>query len=105
MMDEIPIGQLVKMTFEELFSKRKIRKKMAAELMKLAYSKKTFGLNYPVLKENNNGTSISKQIRDDKGHPRYWSQEFGNGKYLICSQWYERHRKKFLDWSNKLLQD
>jgi len=103
--DEIKIGQLVRTTFEELFSKRKIGKKIASKLMDLPYSKKTFGLSFPVLKEINNGIHLSKQIADDKGYSRYWSQEFGNGKYLICSQWYERHRKKFLDFSNKLLQE
>lgn len=104
-MDEIKIGQLVRTTFEELFSKRKINKKMAAKLMDLAYSKKTFGLSFPVLKQINDSIPLSKQIQDHKGRSRYWSQEFGNGKYLICSQWYEKHRKKFLDWSNKLLQE
>lgn len=104
-MDEIKIGQLVRTTFEELFSKRKIDRKMAAKLMDLTYSKKTFGLKILVLKEINDSILLSKQITDDKGYSRYWSQEFGNGKYLICSQWYPRHRKKFLDWLNKLLQE
>jgi hypothetical protein len=103
--DEIKIGQLVRTTFKELFSKRKIGKKMAAKLMDVTYSKKTFGLSFPILKEINDSILLSKQITDGKGRSRYWSQEFANGKYLICSQWYAKHRKKFLDWSNKLLQE
>ncbi len=73
--------------------------------MDLTYSKKTFGLSFPVLKEINDNRPLSEQTKDHKGRPRYWSQKFGNGKYLICSQWYPKHRKKFLDWSNKLLQE
>lgn len=102
--DEIKIGQLVRTTFRELFAQRKITEKMVSSLMDLEYSKQTFGLSFPVLKRIDYRYPLSKQIQDHKGRSRYWSQEFGNGKYLICSEWYPRHRKKFLDWSNKLLQ-
>ncbi len=104
-MDEIKIGQLVRTTFRELFAQRKITEKMVSSLMDLEYSKQTFGLSFPVLKRIDDRYPLSKQIQDHKGRARYWSQEFGNGKYLICSQWYPRYRKKFLDWSNKLLQE
>ncbi|MCX5637439.1 MAG: hypothetical protein NTX52_07070, partial [Planctomycetota bacterium] len=103
--DEIKIGQLVKTTFRKLFAQRKITEKIASSLMDLEYSKQTFGLSFPVLKRIDDRYPLSKQIQDHKGRSRYWSQKFGNGKYLICSQWYEKHRKKFLDWSNKLLQE
>jgi len=103
--DEIKIGQLLRTTFRELFAQRKITEKMVSSLMDLEYSKQTFGLSFPVLKRIDDRYLLSKQIQDHKGRSRYWSQEFGNGKYLICSQWYPRHRKKFLDWSNKLLHE
>lgn len=103
--DEIKIGQLVRTTFRELFAQRKITQKMASSLMDLEYSKQTFGVSFPVLKRIDDRYQLSKQIQDHKGRSRYWSQQFGNGKYLICNQWYEKHRKKFLDWSNKLLQE
>ena len=100
--DEIKIGQLVRTTFRQLFANRKVTKRMADSLMDLEYSKQTFGLSFPVLRRIGDRHPLSKQIQDDKGRSRYWSEEFGNGRYLICSQWYARHRKKFLDWVSKL---
>jgi len=103
--DKIKIGQLVRTIFRELFAQGKITEEMARSLMDLEYSKRTFRLNFPVLKKIDDSRPLSEQTKDHKGISRYWSQEFGNGKYLICSQWYERNRKKFLDWSSNLLQE
>lgn len=99
---EIKVGQLVRTTFHRLFAKRKISAKMANLLMDLDYSKQTFGVNLPVLRKINDKDLVSKQIQDNKGRSRYWSEEFGNGKYFVCSQWYPRHRSKFLKWVDSL---
>ena len=101
--EEIKIGQLVRTTFRNLFAEKKLSKQLINNLLSLEYSKSNFGISYPALKEINDCDPLLKQRQDDKGRPRYWSEEFGNGKYLICNDWYSKNKKHFLDWLSKLV--
>lgn len=100
--DEIKIGQLVRTTFNRLFSQKLFSDEVLNNLQDANYSKRTFGIPYPALKKINPDEPTAKQKLDHKGRARYWSDEFANGKYLLCSQWYERHRKKFLEWLSNI---
>ena len=100
--DEIKIGQLVRTTFNRLFSLKLLNTDLLNYLQDARYSKTTFGIQYPVLKIINLDESTSNQRLDNKGRARYWSEGFNNGKYLLCNDWYERHRKKFLEWVRTL---
>lgn len=99
--EEIKIGQLAKSTFNRLFSGKKLTQEMLENLQNAAYSKKTFGIPYPILKRINPNKPANKQRLDNKGRARYWSQEFDNGRYLLCSQWYERHRGNLTQWAGQ----
>ena len=96
------IGEFVRNTFIELFEKRKISSVMVRNLSDREYSKTIFGLGFPVLKKICADMSLNEQCRDSKGDRRYWNKAFGDGKYLICSQWYKGHRKRFVDWLDEL---
>ena len=91
--DEIKIGQLVRTAFNELFENNKISTDLARSLMEPEYSKRTFKLQHPVLKAFDNGKSLAQQTGG-----RYWSETFGDGKYLVCNDWYDRHRPSFVEW-------
>lgn len=68
-------------------------------LQDLDYSKRTFGLNYPLLVDSR------KKIFDRSGRIRYWTRErFDN--YYCCSQWWKakipQHERMFAQWVSKI---
>ena len=100
--DEIKIGQLVRTTFKRLFSQKSLDAEIINNLQDASYSKIIFGIQYPALKIIIPDEPTSNQRLDNKGRARYWSEEFNNGKYLLCNDWYEKHREKFLEWIGTL---
>jgi len=100
--EEIKIGQLARSTFNRLLSGEKLTREMLENLQDAAYSKKTFGIPYPILKRIDPNKPADKQGLDNKGRARYWSHEFDNGRYLVCSQWYEKHRASLIKWISQL---
>ena len=94
----IKIGKFVRRTFERLFRENKLSQEMLGSLKEADYSKNIFGIPYPILKRIDPNKPTNKQRLDNRGRARYWSQEFDDGKYLVCSQWFERHRKNFIQW-------
>ena len=90
---EMPIGKLVREEFARLFNENRLHSEDIANLCCAKFSKDTLGLRYPTLVE-----MTDPQARyDTAGHCRYYSQVFGQ-KYWLCNDWYERNRKRFLDW-------
>ena len=60
-----------------------------------------FGICYPLLKEVDITTSISKQKGYNNDYARYWTKPILtlNGKhYIICSQWFKEFREKLDKW-------
>ena len=99
---DVKIGQIVQKEFQELFEKHLISENTIQKLCTLEYSKATFGINFPVLKAVDPDKSSSQRISGEEGNKRYWKTPFYDGKYYITSQWYDRHRHKFLKWVNSL---
>jgi hypothetical protein len=99
--DEIKIGQLVKATFSQLFSQKKLTQEMLYKLQDAEYSRKEFGLSFPALKRIKDNQPEHEQRLDPRGRARYWSSEFGDDRYFVCSQWFEKHRKKFMQWASQ----
>jgi NAD-dependent SIR2 family protein deacetylase len=64
------------------------------------YSKKTFNLNFPLLKEINYTKDLDQQKKDIKGRNRYYKTPIilNGKKYLLCSQWYDYNRQYLLKW-------
>ena len=59
-------------------------------------------INYPMLKKVNSEHPVKEQ-RTINGYYRYLSKTFIiNGQtYLLCNDWYEKSRSKFLKWLDK----
>ena len=76
-------------------------------LKDVSYSKKTFKLKsngLSILRDINQGTDIKSKT--GSSYKRYWTDIF-DGKYYVCSQWYEnendkRQRECFKKWEVKI---
>jgi len=100
-LDEMKIGVLVKSTLLSMFKTEKISKEEIEKMATLSYSKEIFNLNYPLLKEVDDGIPLENQKKDANGYNRYWNftVEIYGKTYLICSQWVENlHRDSFNKW-------
>ncbi|MEH7251806.1 hypothetical protein V7111_06735, partial [Neobacillus niacini] len=97
--DHEKIGQLVRKEVGKLAINGQISEDMVQYLLDERYSKETFNLNYPLLKKIVRSKPITDQ-RNVNGYPRYWLQVFfiNGDRYLVCNDWYEHHRTKFLNW-------
>lgn len=72
------------------------------------YSKRTFNINFQVLKIVDENVPIDEQKRDQRGYNRYYGSpiKVENRRYLLCSQWVENlHRKAFERWLEGKLMD
>lgn len=84
------IGKFVTKTFDRLFEEGKLSNDEIRNLMDLEYCKKTFGISsYPIL--------TTSEIIDKEDIKRYYKREFGE-KYLLCSQWIDKHYDKLNKW-------
>ena len=82
------IGQYAKNVFRSLLENGKLTSDMVLNLMDKDYCSREIGISYPVLVINSSGT-FEKQ--------RYY-KDVVSGKYLICSQWYFRHKVRIDEW-------
>jgi len=102
---EQKIGDFVKQKMRYLFESGLISEDEIENLTSLPYSKQEFGISFPFLKrlpDNfKEGDNLSEHTNDKSGYPRYWRSPFA-GKYLVSSQWYDRHREKFVNWLAKI---
>lgn len=83
------IGQYAKGVFENLLNSGKLTSELMTNLMNKRYCSSELGISYPVLVIHSSGTYDPK---------RYYKKDSKNGKYLICSQWYEKSRSKIDAW-------
>jgi hypothetical protein len=86
----------VKRTLEFMFNNSWLQPKELERLQTREYSKKTFGIEFPLLERN------SLNIMDAKGHPRYWTGHQFGGMYFACSQWWKQkmsiYEPRFESW-------
>lgn len=105
--DELPIGKLVKNEIFKLFENNAIDKRTIEELSSKDDSKEVLGINYPLFKKVDKGLPLSEQTKGPDGRARYWmttveyQNEDNEEEYLICSQWFDYNRDKFLSWLNQ----
>lgn len=94
------VGELVKTHFNRLSQKSLLDQRDIERLMQAEYSKRTFNINYPVLKEYSQ-TSRMSDLRNVNGYPRYYANtyKFHGKQYLLCNDWYEdKNRSYFIAW-------
>jgi hypothetical protein len=93
-------GVIAQTVLKEILESNKIPNTKIQLLQTKAYSKETFNLNFPLLKEINYTNDVDQQKKDLKGRNRYYKSPIKvNGKkYLLCSQWYDYNRQYLLNW-------
>lgn len=97
------IGILVRDEFKKLVDNGLLTGEIIQLLLDGKFSKEVFLLRFPMLKKLNENESILDQ-RLIKGNGRYYSIPYNiNGnRYLLCNDWYEKSRGKFLNWVEAL---
>lgn len=84
----VKIGQYAKNIFESLLISGKLNSVMVANLMDKKYCSNVFSISYPVVVVYSSGSF----------DPQRYYKNLVLGKYLICSQWYEKSRVKIDSW-------
>lgn len=106
--EDMKIGKTVRYVLTRIMQGGHLTENEINSMMDEQYSKRTFNINFQVLKEVDEKTPIDEQKRDQRGYNRYYDSSIamGNKKYLLCSQWVENlHRKAFERWLEDKLMD
>lgn len=95
------IQDYVKRLLSWMYSNGKLTPELLQSMQQLEYSKKTFGIAYPLL------TISSAEIYDSRGHARYWLHFKLGGKYYACSQWWrekeDEYQQKLYAWAQRVV--
>ena len=97
------VGELVRATLDKIIRKQLLSPEKVRALQDERHSKNLFDINYPMLKKVNIESSLLEQ-RMVNGYSRYWAKpvKIHNEKYLVCNDWYERNKPKFIMWVKNL---
>ncbi len=101
--DSIKVGVLVQTTIRRIGRDQLLSEERIRLLQDPRYCKSTFDINYPFLKRVEWNSPLSEQ-RKINGYDRYWKEDvtLHNERYLICNDWYERNKPKFIKWVMKI---
>ena len=83
------IQDYVKKLLDWLYDNKKLSGDEIKRLQRLDYSKRVFGINYPLIACNR------QDIYDASGHARYWINYRLGGRYYVCSQWWLQNDKEY----------
>lgn len=99
---KLAIGKFAQSKFRELLENNRISSEEINNLQDSGYSRKTFLVNYPILKKisNTNNINIDRQIN---GRDRYYSSPIKD--YLLCNHWVEKSRESLEKWLNLQFQN
>lgn len=98
-LDELKIGKVVQLTMSYMAENNRLSEDEVSRLTDKGYSKDTFNINFPMLKESSE--EDDGQRFDKRGYTRYYSKSLCiNGKqYLLCQEWNDRFsRKQYDEW-------
>lgn len=95
------IQDYVKRLLSWMYSNGKLTPELLQSMQQSEYSKKTFGIAYPLL------TISSAEIYDSRGHARYWLHFKLGGRYYVCSQWWrekeDEYQQKLYAWAQRVV--
>ena len=95
------IQDYVKRLLGWMHSNGKLTPELLQSMQQSEYSKKTFGIAYPLL------TISSAEIYDSRGHARYWLHFKLGGRYYVCSQWWrekeDEYQQKLYAWAQRVV--
>ena len=106
--EDMKIGKTVRFLLTRFLHGEYLTENEIESMTDEEYSKKTFNINFQVLKAVDENAPIEEQKRDQRGYNRYYDSPITaeNKKYLLCSQWVENlHRKAFERWLEDKLMD
>lgn len=98
------IGRYVRQSLRELSNRQhSFTDQELISMTSKEWSKDILGIDYPLFRKYKEDEDISVQVRDGI-YGRYWKEiiEFNGMKFLVTSQWYERHRESFRRWIERL---
>lgn len=95
------IQDYVKRLLGWMYSNGKLTPELLQSMQQSEYSKKTFGIAYPLL------TISSAEIYDSRGHARYWLHFKLGGRYYVCSQWWrekeDEYQQNLYAWAQRVV--
>lgn len=93
-MHESTIGYIVKIRLRPIIEDLPSSSLILSKLQDKNYCKDTFGINFPVLVKTN--SKYDSQ--------RYYSADIkvGNDSFKLTNYWFEKNRKRLLDWINSM---
>lgn len=93
-----PVGILVQTEFKGLLESGALSAAEINNLQDAAYSNRTFGINFSVLKKVESMAKLSEERKDRLGRDRYYAKpvKINNEWYLLSTQWYERNRERLI---------
>ncbi|WP_336990037.1 hypothetical protein [Bacillus infantis] len=97
---ERKIGVIAKTDLKRLLESGRVPLSVIEDLQDKRYSKNTFNLNFPLLREITDVGKIDELKIDHTGRSRYYAKPISilGKEYLLCSQWYEYSRSKLVGW-------
>ena len=97
------IQDYVKRLLSWMCSNGKLTPELLQSMQQLEYSKKTFGIAYPLLVP----VTLPTEIYDSHGKVRYWINFRLGGKYYACSQWWREkeyeYQQKLYAWAQRVV--
>lgn len=98
--DEEKIGSLVKRSFCGLVEQDKINEEMVEKLLEQKYSRDTFGLKHPFLRQVDVNSDVRAQLLDENGYVRYWIKPImiHGQNYSVSKEWFENQRERYTRW-------
>ena len=103
-MDEGSFRKWIKNRFQAMSDADTIPSNEARQLLTPDYSKKTFGIKTPILREIESRSNLLEQ-RSVNGKVKYWKETYKfNGKhYLVYKDWVANlHKDRFMAWLKSL---
>lgn len=97
------IGELVRTKLARIIRNNLLSPEKVRALQEARHCKNLFDINYPMFKKVKYDSPLIEQ-RTVNGYFRYWAKPvtIHNEKYLVCNDWYERNRTKFINWVQRL---
>mgnify|MGYP005829167341 CR=1 FL=1 len=97
---EKKVGEIARTDLVRLLESGRVPQTVIENLKDKRFSKDTFDLNFPLLREVTDSGKIEVLKKDHTGRNRYYAKPITiHGKrYLLCSQWYDPSKPKLIRW-------
>ncbi|MGF2614612.1 hypothetical protein FZC84_20540 [Rossellomorea vietnamensis] len=100
---EKKVGVIARTDLVRLLESGRVPQSVIESLKDQRYSKDTFDLNFPLLREVTDMGKIDELKKDHTGRSRYYAKPITiqGKKYLLCSQWFDWSKTRLVRWIGK----